>query len=281
MGGTYSRAKPGLFLQAEGVLTISQSANFGLSYPLIRTRSENLLLRGEFNMRDDLTTSQGSQLFDDHTRVLSVGVTYDLADSFFGVNLVDFTAAQGLPILGATRSGSNFASHTGASGTFTKFDVTLSRLQQVIPEWNILAAVSGQYSIQRLLVEQQFGYGGEQFGRAYDPSEILGDDGIVGKVELQYTPAWGAGLFGLTDIIRGLQFYTFYDIGRVWNPHAGDTPQSASGASAGGGVRYTITDYISGYLEVAQPLTRPVQSQLLQNEDGKPTRVFFNVTARF
>src|SRR5579883_705837 len=281
LGGTDSRSRPGLALRSQDVVTKSQSLSFALAYPLIRTRSENLLLRGEFNWRDDITDVGGAKLFDDHARILSAEASYDLADSWLGVNLIDVSVGQGLPILDATPQNSPFASHTGADGVFTKFNAELSRLQQILAEWNLLAAVSGQYSVHKLLVEEQFGYGGERFGRAYDPSEILGDRGIAGKLELQYTPAWGPGALGTGDALKALQFYTFYDIGRVWNPGVGEAVPSASAASTGAGVRYTVTDYVSGYLEVAKPLTRPVQSLVSEGESGKAPRIFFSVAARF
>ena len=36
---------------------------------------------------------------------------------------------------------------------------------------NVLAAGTGQYSFSKLLSAEQFGYGGEHYGVAYDPSE--------------------------------------------------------------------------------------------------------------
>jgi hemolysin activation/secretion protein len=278
-GGTHSRSRPGDSLRSQNIVTNSDTLNAILSYPLVRTRSENLLVRSGFTWRNSLSDFQDLRTFDDRTRTLSVGATYDLADRWLGVNLVDVNASQGLPMLGATRTDSPLASHAGANGTFTKFNGELSRLQQIIPEWNILTSVTGQVANQRLLVSEQFGYGGERFGRAYDPSEIIGDNGIAGKAELQYTPSWAPGMLGTGDVLRNLQFYAFYDIGQVWNLGIGEVDSSA--ASAGAGLRFGITDYLSGYVEAAQPLTRRVQSLTAKGQDGKPTRVFFSLSSRF
>lgn len=45
-----------------------------------------------------------------------------------------------------------------------------------------LAATAQTSFGQSLLSPKQFGVGGSQFGRGYDPSEITGDSGVAGKV---------------------------------------------------------------------------------------------------
>jgi hemolysin activation/secretion protein len=251
-----------------------------------RSRSENLTVHGGIELRDDIITQTDLPFETDRTRVFTIGATYDLADRWLGVNLADFSISQGVPLLGATRENAVLSSHpavlgegSGANPGFTKFDGELSRLQQVFPEWNVLAATSGQYSFSRLLTSEQFSYGGEQYGRAYDPSELLGDRGIDGKLEIQYTPAWAAGMFGWEGGVRSLQFYSFVDGGKVWSSPRVTT--NNVGSSAGGGVRYTITDYLAGYIEIAAPLDRAVQSLVGDGQSGRGPRVFFSIAAKY
>lgn len=288
MDFTFSRTRPGDVLRPLNLTTISNAGGLSFSYPLIRTRSANLQARAGFELRNSETT-QGladATAFFDRTRVLTVGLSYDLADSWLGVNLADLSIGQGIPLLGATPERSQTSSHPGASPSFTKFTGQISRVQQIFPEWNLLGAASGQYSFSKLLSSEQFGYGGEQYGRAFDPSEILGDRGIEFKAEVQYTPAWGPAamswlprLFDWPDTTRSLQLYGFYDIGRVWVDPG--PSQQLSGASTGAGMRYTLSETLAGYIEVGFPLTRGVASERAKGQSGKAPRVFFSIATKF
>jgi hemolysin activation/secretion protein len=278
---THSRSRPGALLRPINLETLGDSGGFTLAYPVLRTRSENLQLRAGIELRNSITTHglTDATAFYDRTRVATVGVSYDLADRWLGVNLADVSVGQGIPLLGATPASSTSTSHPGANPAFTKLDAEISRLQQVFPEINVLGAATAQDAFSRLLSAEQFGYGGERYGQAYDPSEVLGDRGVAAKTELQYTPAWAAGMMGWNDGVRSLQFYIVADIGRAWVDPGPST--HLSGASVGGGIRFNITDYFAGYIEVAKPLTRHVQAIQAQGAGGKEPRLFFNVAGKF
>ena len=128
-------------------------------------------------------------------------------------------------------------------------NATASRLQTISGPWQVNLAATGQYAWSPLLASEQFGFGGQAFGRAYDPSEITGDDGLAGSAELRYNA------FRLNDYRMSLMPFTFSDIGKVWNISPGGEPASA--ASAGGGV-VLRSDYGPQLtLTGAEPLTRP------------------------
>ena len=278
---THTRSRPGGLLRELNLDTIGDAGAITLAYPYLRTRSENIQFRASLGIANAATTHGvgDATAFFDQTRTFTLGGSYDLADSYLGVNLADLSLVQGLPLLGATPENSAVASHVGASPTFTKFDGEVSRVQQVIPEWNVLVGTTAQYSFSKLLSSQQFGYGGDQYGRGYDPSELLGDRGVDARTELQYTPDWAPGMMGWNDGVRSLQLYDFYDIGRVWVDPGPSTHMS--GASAGFGVRFTITDHFAGYLELAKPLTRAVQAVQAEGAGGKEPRFFFSVAGKF
>ena len=71
--------------------------------------------------------------------------------------------------------------------------------------------------------------------------------------------------------------YAFYGIGVVWhrNPQPGQDARSAA-ANVGAGVRVTGERGFSGYLEVAQPLTK-----IVTEEGNKRARVFVAVQLAF
>ncbi|CAK0769335.1 hypothetical protein WCLP8_4350003 [uncultured Gammaproteobacteria bacterium] len=73
-----------------------------------------------------------------------------------------------------------------------------------------------------------------------------------------------------------VQVYTFADVGGVNNYEDGTRHGWQTLASAGGGVRFGVTDYLSGTLEVAKPFLR--NTNAANDHDG---RGFFSLTARY
>jgi len=120
-----------------------------------------------------------------------------------------------------------------------------------------------------LLSSELFAFGGEPFGRGYDPSELVGDHGAAGKLELRY-----AGQFALGQPMS-YQAYGFYDIGRVWSRTPGQEAGDQSAASAGIGARIVFGPSFNGFIEFARPLTRPVAA-----EGAKDARIYAGISAR-
>ncbi len=172
--------------------------------------------------------------------------------------------SQGLDILAASGPEST-TSRPGASAEFTKVTLDYSRYQKVWNNVAVLLTATGQKSSGTVLSSEEIGVGGERFGRAYDPSEISGKDGAAGRIELQYDGSL------VDSLLRQYQFYGFYDIGAVW----ADVPAGRQSlASAGFGVRGQFEYGLFGYLELAQPLTRPVSTEA-QGGGGNDPRFFF------
>jgi hemolysin activation/secretion protein len=196
---------------------------------------------------------------------------YDNADRFRGINLFSVNVTQGLNILDATEAGSLNLSRSQGRSDFTKISGKIQRLQQLAPSWMLLGAAAGQYSFEKLLASEEFGVGGLAFGRAFDPSEITGDQGVALKLELQRA-------FQLKKkFLRNLQAYAFIDYGSVWNrvpTPTGSRRQELT--SPGVGTRFNLTEYLSGYVEVTKPLDREVAA-----EGNKDPRVFFSLSARY
>ncbi|MDD2758850.1 MAG: ShlB/FhaC/HecB family hemolysin secretion/activation protein [Methylomonas sp.] len=252
-----------LFDIASGLTSKQLSFNVGLTHPLIRSRSTNLSLRGTFSMVDSRSRSQffNEEISNDRIRSFRIGMTYDLADGWRGINIADLELSQGIDALGA-RNPSQAARDAGTSKLsaaqgqvdYVKTNLYLARLQPLAPQWDFLVAFQGQYTEDVLLAPEQFSLGGEQFLRAYDPSEFIGDKGYATKAELRYT-------INPFDI-GSTTFYGFYDHGEV---HYNYDRPSVSVDAAGLGMRLSVTQYFSGYIEGAQPL-HPEQS-IKQNKD--------------
>lgn len=254
LSGGATKAYPGFTLEKFNIDSVSVNGSIGLNYQWIRQRDENLSFKLSFDRKDIRSDIIGTPLTRDHIRALRLQSSYDVSDDWRGYNTASMTLSHGLRIIEA--SGKNDANLTraGASPTFTKAELALSRTQGISDNWVLFANASGQWASGVLYSSEQFGYGGQSFGRAYDASDITGDHGINGALELRY------GGWGGLDPIR-LQPYTFYDIGTVWNEAVGQSKRE-SGASTGIGVRFATTTNQSGNFSLAWPLTRTISTPI-------------------
>ena len=253
------------------LVTDSKTVTLAYSHPVIRSREQNLYLRGALSTFNSKTEIFGVQDTDDRVRPLRLGLTYDRSDALGGVNIVDAEFSHGLRALGASSNGDPFLSRPNGKVDFSKVTLYAARLQSLPANWSMLAGVNAQHALTDLLASELFGVGGEQFGRGYDPSEILGDHGIALKLELRY----GGTLPAQTP--TSYTAYGFYDVGKVRQrtPVPGvDAVQSA--ASAGLGVRLSLGRQLSGFVELAQPLTR-----IVGQENDRNTRTYVGISIRF
>lgn len=131
----------------------------------------------------------------------------------------------------------------------------------------MLTSAEGQLASGALFSSEEFGYGGQVFGRAYDASEIMGDHGLAGALELRYE---GLEMLAPARLVP----YAFYDVGVVWNVDPGEE-QRASGSSVGLGVRLDLPWGFSGTLGVAQSLTREASAPLYG--DGSAPRFLLDL----
>jgi hemolysin activation/secretion protein len=232
-------------------------------HPLIRGRTEGLSVGGSF----DALNAQSSEFdtrFDDRLRVLRGNAEYSFLDSWGGPTSLWFGASQGLGIMGARESGSTELSRTNGRHDFTKFNGYFNRVQPLFAGIGLDVAASGQYALSQLLSSEEYSLGGGRFGRAYEPAEISGNHGAATSVELFYRYAPGL------DFLNSARVYGFYDIGAVWT----DMTNRDSLASAGVGVQVELFPKVSGSLEWARPLTRPVA---FERDEG--SRIFFSLMA--
>jgi hemolysin activation/secretion protein len=249
----------------------SVSSSLNASYPVIRSRSQNLSVRASLGSHDGKTTLLSFPESEDHIRSLRLGFLWDYADAFGGVNLVDIEYSQGIEGLGASRNADPMLSRALGRVDYRKLNAYLARVQTLAPRWSMLAAVSSQRAYTDLLSSELFSLGGDQFGRGFDPSELVGDHGLAGKIELRYS------IRQPFDGIQGLQWYGFHDAGLVRQKTLlGGGTSKESLSSFGLGVRLHISPAMTGFFEGAQPLRRNVATE----GDRKP-RLFAGISARF
>jgi hemolysin activation/secretion protein len=132
----------------------------------------------------------------------------------------------------------------------------------------LLVGLEGQYSPDVLFAAEQFGYGGAAIGRAFNSSELTGDQGVSAYAEFNRT---------LSPPLESLQWFAFVDGGRVWGNDPSVTDDHG-GSSYGGGIRWNAR-HLASTLTIAQPLSL-APSIPVGGQDNGP-RVLMTVQMRY
>ncbi|HAJ90265.1 MAG TPA: hypothetical protein DCM27_04530 [Rhodospirillaceae bacterium] len=251
LAANYSRVVPGYTLSVNDVKSQSRTFSAGVTQSIIRSRSTNLAVSASLESRDSTTKTLGTKLSEDKLTVAMVETAYETADGWSGLNAANIKLRQGMNIMGARKTGSAGLSRLEGESDFTSLQFQVSRLQKITQEWSLYTNLRGQYAPQPLLSSEEFGYGGNPTGRAYNASEIVGDRGLAGTIEARYALTATPQL--------NLNPYAFYDIGKVWNIDKIDG-SDFSGASAGFGIKGALRNGIAFDTYIAQPLTRRIET---------------------
>lgn len=269
-----ARTEPGSSLSTLDIKGVSESVEAKISYPVIRQRDMTLGIDAGFEWKNSRTKILGEELYDDRLRIVKAGVDFNASDSWAGYNVANMKYAQGLGLFGVREAGSEYLSREDGEPEFKKFEFLAGRLQALPRNFELLALVSGQYSFDPLLSSEEFGFGGGQMGRGYDSSEITGDRGIAGTIELRYktqAQVWGQPV--------AFQPYAFYDIGKVWNIDA-NAKDKISAASVGAGVRLNISNSWDIDFNLSKPMTKSADNEpKYQNDTG--ARALFSISKSF
>jgi hemolysin activation/secretion protein len=238
----------------------------GLSYPLVRTREKNLTLTGLFFASDSDSDTFGQRFQEDRLRGTRFKVDADMADPWRGINQFNFTVSQGINGLGSTTNNNPMASVLGGHVDFTKFEATANRTQPLFGAFSAYLSGYGQYATTALLTPEQCSFGGRFFGRAFDPSQLLGDTCYMGTAELRYDLPlfWQLSQAQLYTFTDGAELFTHVMPGVVF-------PAWQHAASAGAGLRFGWLNYLNADLTIAKAIEGP-------RDD---TRFFFAVTGRY
>ena len=267
---SYTHTRPGDELRALGVVGESVTGGLMLQYPFLRSREANLFGRLGFTGRNSRSSNFAiDPLFRDRTRTVTGELIANRATGW-GANIeTRLSLTRGLDILGATVAGDSAKSRATGSGEFTRINAETTWVQSLAGGLHVLFGAAAQWTPDSLLAAEEFGIGGTQFGRGFDPSEITGDKGFAGKAELFFTsPAPGVGV---------AEPYVYYEGGRVQqnDPLPGEQPRTSL-QSAGGGVRMNIHGWLAASLEYSKPIGRDVAAR--GNRDG---RMFVSLSATY
>jgi hemolysin activation/secretion protein len=213
-----------------------------MSYPLIRSRQQNLFLRLGAEVKD-LKDNYGAVDYAPRKRTtgLSLGWTWERRDTLFGGG---YWASSGALYHGrldirdslGAQADSPAQGGLGTEGGFDKLTFQASRLQRIVDNHSLYFALAGQWASKNLDASEKIALGGARAVRAYSSAEALADQGLIGTVEWrwsvndQWTP------------------FVFYDAARGQsskNPLLGVTGNTQTLRGAGIGVQWARSGDLS------------------------------------
>ncbi len=265
--------EPGSSLDEFDVLGHARFGGVSVEQPFIRTREFNLSAKLGFDMRQTETKSNVDVTREDQLSVIRLSGHMDWVDTLLNAGITDINmeVSKGVSWLGANDKGDSNMSRPAGDPQFTKVTASVSRLERLVNDVALKLAFGGQMSNGPLLSAEEYGVGGFAFGRGYDPSELVGDDGFGGTVELQWSNPVPV------SVVPDYSVYGFYDFGRVWNDDASTVDGRAESlASIGIGLRATLSPSTSAGFMLAKPLTRDVEA-----ENDRDIRPFLNFNHKF
>jgi hemolysin activation/secretion protein len=184
-------------------------------HPFLRTRNANLFVQAAAERKDleDRIDSVGS-VEERKITAGKLGVVGDFRDRLLsgGLNSYSATYTGGqLDISPPAVEAADQAPGTGpqTSGSFSKVNIELRRLQRITDNFNLLVAYAAQLANKNLTAAEKMSLGGPNGVRAYPVGEAPGDTGQLGTVELRFiVPGFQVGGGDMT-------LSTFIDYGQV------------------------------------------------------------------
>lgn len=180
-----------------------------------------------------------------------------------GVNQFSMTISHGFDdLLGSLdaydRQTDPKSSRVGAGGEFTKYELSLQRLQRMSQNTSLLMRLSGQYSPDPLLSLEQLTLGGPDTVRAYPTAEILADKGAVASLEVIFNapgfasrPAPGGKSWGQ---VFQVSLFIDYAHGELNNALANED-DNVDLSGWGGALQFNFPGHFYARADVATPIT--------------------------
>jgi hemolysin activation/secretion protein len=220
------------YLKANG--TVQIASIYG-SYPLIRSRNNNLYARVNF---DDKTfqdkVDSTSSVTDKKAQVLTAGLDGDHRDSLGGGGWSAYSLALSTGRLDIQTPVALVADNMSAqsNGNFNKLAFSAMRLQNLSGPFSLYGSIKGQVASKNLDTSEKMELGGAYAVRAYPEGEAYADQGYVVNLEARMAlPKFSQSMAGQ------MQAFVFADTGSVTinkNPWmTGPNTRTLSGAGVG------------------------------------------------
>jgi hemolysin activation/secretion protein len=262
---TYSLVEEYKNLDAKGDSTTLDAT---LSYPIIRTRAENLyttLTIAKKDLKDEVGSTNDTTKKD--TRSLKVGLDYDKSYLAFGLNSnsqikVNYTYGN----LSFDDSADKTMDEAGANtnGNYSKINLELAHNIALNQKFTLENSLKMQYSLSNKNLDgsEDFSIGGSSGVKVYPDSELSAENGYIFSTELKYK----------LPVISSLssQVGVFYDRGKAFMANNTVGFESKSLQDIGVGYYANYKDFF-GQFQIAWTLN----SEAVTSEPTSNSRVLF------
>ena len=213
-----------------------------LVQPVQATDAARVAISAGFDFDDLDLARDGERLRSERLRVFEVGVRRSGAFTPQTPYMYAIQLRQGLHSFGSELDARDLAIDRRRLD-FTSVRLQLTQLYRFQEHWSLRLDALAQQSAYVLPDAERYKIGGERLGRGFEMTEIAGDQGAGGKIELRRMLR--------TELLTNASFYGFYDVGAVWKQDGGDR-ESASSAGLGFALDF---GRFGGFIELAKPLT--------------------------
>jgi hemolysin activation/secretion protein len=261
---------------ALGATGTANSIDATVSYPFIRERERNLLVRVGWDSKSltDRTEATGLETeVEKRLNGLVLGANYEGRDSLGGGGYIGaaLTLRSGRLKFKNAADDDTVLGERATAGSFRKIEVQVTRLQGLTRNLNLFVGLTAQSASKNLDGSEKITLGGPKGVRAYPRSEAASDSGTIFSTELRWalSPAWT--LFALADVGRGKTQK------RPALPEDPDDPNTRKLSGSGFGVYFSDPSLFTLTATFARRGSEPVQSE---SKDSK-SRVFLQVNRAF
>lgn len=184
----------------------SNNVDVGLSYPLLRSRTNTLMTSLTYGYKALVDKTEGLVSSDKQLNSVTLSADGDRYDQLWGGGATSYSV--GVTTGHLNESINESYSVTGKEGQYTRFNFALARLQRLSEVLNVNLSGSAQISLDNLGSSEQFSLGGPNAVRAYPVGEAPGDEGQLVTADIRYN-------IPLKTSTRSFQIVGFYDAGHI------------------------------------------------------------------
>ena len=179
----------------------SSTAGLEASYPLIRSRLQNLYFSASLDHKSFDNQANGVTSTNYQASSLSLSLSGNLFDKLGGggANSASLALTSGQLDLSGSPNQAADAASSQTDGSYRKLRYSVSRQQVITDEVSFYAALSGQWASKNLDSSEKFYLGGSSGVRAYPGSEAGGAAGQLLNLELRWRLPEGFNLTGFID----------------------------------------------------------------------------------
>jgi hemolysin activation/secretion protein len=246
-------------IAALGVTGDALNRELTVTHPLFRTRAQSLMLNVGARSTQLRQRAFGVETSNSSIDLVTAGLTYNQIGE-------DASVTNASAQLSTNLKGNDLGTRSDAERL--KLELEVSQLRGISRDWDAFVRGVYAYSPDPLADSEKFSLGGPGSVRAYRPSELRGDGGILVTAEARH-PFNFANRLGIWSI--------FYDFGLArFQGTPGFVDGTISMQGIGTGVTYYLHPSVTLKLEFAAPVGNTIRS------DGRDHgRAWISVTGTF